>query len=561
MGQDIPFFLTYSLQLVLGFLLLFLLFFNTQKSYKKWIMYILVAFGLLFVYQQISAIVESETTLRIIPHTKLSLTYLLFFVATLLLITNIFQTRKKWQKINFCMWILVGIQSILYYLAFNLTGVGFNESIPFHLKSGMQGAGIGDFYSLIIAVFVAVVLFVMSAVHYFKIVIQNSTQGVLKTQWIFPVFVAILFFNPLNKDLYETYKVVEERPDFLFKNFYQKAEKNLKSEKRYNVVWIYAEAFERIYLNSEIFPDLAPNLVKLERESLSFSNIHQVWGTGWTIAGIVGSQSGVPLYAVGRQNNDLNQLPSFLPNVKGVGNILKEDGYENIFIQGSKKAFAGNDKFLESHGFRMYSFENIDEKYKTKKDLSRWGINDDQLLNFAVEKYKDLKANKKPFSLMLSTINTHSPIGFVPHAYKDYKYKEGKNKTLNAFYVSDLLISQFIEKIKKLDKEKNTIIVVSSDHLAMRNMVSEILEKNSEKRRNLFMIHFPEKISPKINDKMGSTLDQGVTLLQLMGYPVEKLGFGVSLLSDEKTLKEKAQGNTDDVLKSWKKYYFQFWEK
>lgn len=524
-------------------------------------MYILVAFGLLFVYQQISAIVESETTLRIIPHTKLSLTYLLFFVATLLLITNIFQTRKKWQKINFCMWILVGIQSILYYLAFNLTGVGFNESIPFHLKSGMQGAGIGDFYSLIIAVFVAVVLFVMSAVHYFKIVIQNSTQGVLKTQWIFPVFVAILFFNPLNKDLYETYKVVEERPDFLFKNFYQKAEKNLKSEKRYNVVWIYAEAFERIYLNSEIFPDLAPNLVKLERESLSFSNIHQVWGTGWTIAGIVGSQSGVPLYAVGRQNNDLNQLPSFLPNVKGVGNILKEDGYENIFIQGSKKAFAGNDKFLESHGFRMYSFENIDEKYKTKKDLSRWGINDDQLLNFAVEKYKDLKANKKPFSLMLSTINTHSPIGFVPHAYKDYKYKEGKNKTLNAFYVSDLLISQFIEKIKKLDKEKNTIIVVSSDHLAMRNMVSEILEKNSEKRRNLFMIHFPEKISPKINDKMGSTLDQGVTLLQLMGYPVEKLGFGVSLLSDEKTLKEKAQGNTDDVLKSWKKYYFQFWEK
>lgn len=561
MGQDIPFFLTYSLQLVLGFLLLFLLFFNTQKSYKKWIMYILVAFGLLFVYQQISAIVESETTLRIIPHTKLSLTYLLFFVATLLLITNIFQTRKKWQKINFCMWILVGIQSILYYLAFNLTGVGFNESIPFHLKSGMQGAGIGDFYSLIIAVFVAVVLFVMSAVHYFKIVIQNSTQGVLKTQWIFPVFVAILFFNPLNKDLYETYKVVEERPDFLFKNFYQKAEKNLKSEKRYNVVWIYAEAFERIYLNSEIFPDLAPNLVKLERESLSFSNIHQVWGTGWTIAGIVGSQSGVPLYAVGRQNNDLNQLSSFLPNVKGVGNILKEDGYENIFIQGSKKAFAGNDKFLESHGFRMYSFENIDEKYKTKKDLSRWGINDDQLLNFAVEKYKDLKANKKPFSLMLSTINTHSPIGFAPHAYKNHKYKEGKNKTLNAFYVSDLLISQFIEKIKKLDTEKNTIIVVSSDHLAMRNMVSEILEKNSEKRRNLFMIHFPEKISPKINDKMGSTLDQGVTLLQLMGYPVEKLGFGVSLLSDKKNLKEKAQGNTDDVLKSWKKYYFQFWEK
>jgi len=55
-------------------------------------------------------------------------------------------------------------------------------------------------------------------------------------------------------------------------------------------------------------------------------------------------------------------------------------------------------------------------------------------------------------------------------------------------------------------------------------------------------------------------LDEGVTVLNAMGYPLERFGLGVSLFSNEKNLKEKTQNKTDDVLKSWKKYYFQFWE-
>ena len=370
----------------------------------------------------------------------------------------------------------------------------------------------------------------------------------------------LLVFNPLNYDIYQTYKVVDEDPKFLFKDNYQPPKQPIKNETKYNLVWIYAEAFERIYLNQEIFPDLAPNLAQLEKESLSFSNVHQVWGTGWTIAGIASSQCGVPLYAVGRENNDLDQLPSFLPKIKGVGNILAEDGYKNIFIQGSPKAFAGNDKFLESHGFQMFSLENIDKKYKTPRNLSRWGLNDDKTLEFAKEKYKELKSKNQPFSIMISTINTHSPRGFVPPDFKKKKYKNGQNVTLNALHVSDYLISEFINEIKKLDTEKNTMIVVSSDHLTMRNMVSEMLERHPDLRRNLFMIHFPDKISPRISERNTSSLDEGVTVLNAMGYPLERFGLGVSLFSNEKNLKEKTQNKTDDVLKSWKKYYFQFWE-
>ena len=554
MGQDTPTFLIYSLHFLLIMFTISVAVFQKEIRYKKLICSVLLGFYVYFLYLQILSIIENETTLRIITHTKLNISYILFSLVCFLLLVNR-------GKLAFYFWLIAGIQSILYYLSFNLTGTGFNESIPFHLKTGIKGAGIGDFYKLIIDITLLVALFVFSAFFYFKKIIKKETkQKTIKTK--IPVFLmlVLLLFNPLNYDIYQTYKVVDEDPKFLFKDNYHPPKQPLKNETKYNLVWIYAEAFERIYLNQEIFPDLAPNLAQLEKESLSFSNVHQVWGTGWTIAGIASSQCGVPLYAVGRENNDLDQLPSFLPKIKGVGNILAEDGYKNIFIQGSPKVFAGNDKFLESHGFQMFSLENIDEKYKTPRNLSRWGLNDDKTLEFAKEKYKELKSENQPFSMMISTINTHSPRGFVPPDFKKKKYKNGQNVTLNALHVSDYLISEFINEIKKLDTEKNTMIVVSSDHLTMRNMVSETLERHPDLRRNLFMIHFPDKISPRISERNTSSLDEGVTVLNAMGYPLERFGLGVSLFSNEKNLKEKTQNKMDDILKSWKKYYFQFWE-
>ena len=527
--------------------------FQKKIRYKKLIYSVLLGFYAYFLYLQILSIIENETTLRIITHTKLNISYILFSLVCFLLLINR-------GKPAFYFWLIAGVQGILYYLSFNLTGTGFNESIPFHLKTGIKGAGIGDFYKLIIDITLLVALFVFSAFFYFKKIIKKETkEKTIKAKIPAFLMLVLLVFNPLNYDIYQTYKVVDEDPKFLFKDNYHPSQP-VKNETKYNLVWIYAEAFERIYLNQEIFPDLAPNLAQLEKESLSFSNVHQVWGTGWTIAGIASSQCGVPLYAVGRENNDLDQLPSFLPKIKGVGNILAEDGYKNIFIQGSPKAFAGNDKFLESHGFQMFSLENIDEKYKTPRNLSRWGLNDDKTLEFAKEKYKELKSKNQPFSIMISTINTHSPRGFVPPDFKKKKYKNGQNVTLNALHVSDYLISEFINEIKKLDTEKNTMIVISSDHLTMRNMVSETLEHHPDLRRNLFMIHFPDKISPRISERNTSSLDEGVTVLNAMGYPLERFGLGVSLFSNEKNLKEKTQNKTDDILKSWKKYYFQFWE-
>lgn len=563
MEAESSFLLMYSIHFVLVVSVFFLITYRYFIRYKKVIYAILATLGVWFLWQQITTIIENETTLRLISHTKLCIAYIVFFFASVFFFVQ--HHNSRYRKISFILWILIAFQSILYYLFFNLTGVGFNESIPFHLKSGIKGAGIGDFYRLIIDVSSAVFLLIGTSIFYQHLQGKTEDNRSVHTpslgKFTTVIFSFLLLLNPLTYDIYDTYRTVEENPKFQFKDFYKKPHTDIvKPKQQYNLIWIYAEAFERIYLNDSVFPKLTPRLTQLEKKSLSFTNIHQVWGTGWTIAGIVASQCGIPLYAVGRQQNDLGKLPQFLPKVAGIGNILKQHNYQCIFIQGSPRAFAGNDRYLVSHGFDLFSFENIDSRYKTRENISRWGLNDDKTFEFAKQKYQELQRQNHPFALMLSTINTHSPHGFVPPSYKKMKYGNGKNNSLNAFKVSDYLISKFIDDIKKIDRHNNTMIVVSSDHLTMKNLAYATLEKHSGKRRNLFMVYFPEKIQPRFHHKSGSTLDEGITVLNLMGYNIQHLGFGTSLLHKQPSLSGKAGNEINEVLKSWKKYYFQFWE-
>ena len=156
MGQDTPTFLIYSLHFLLIMFTISVAVFQKEIRYKKLICSVLLGFYVYFLYLQILSIIENETTLRIITHTKLNISYILFSLVCFLLLVNR-------GKLAFYFWLIAGIQSILYYLSFNLTGTGFNESIPFHLKTGIKGAGIGDFYKLIIDISLLVALFVFSA--------------------------------------------------------------------------------------------------------------------------------------------------------------------------------------------------------------------------------------------------------------------------------------------------------------------------------------------------------------------------------------------------------------
>lgn len=178
MGQDTPTFLIYSLHFLLIMFTISVAVFQREVRHKKLIYSILFGFYACFLYLQILSIIENESTLRIITHTKLNISYILFSLVCFLLLINR-------GKPAFYFWLIAGVQDILYYLSFNLTGTGFNESIPFHLKTGIKGAGIGDFYKLIIDITLLVALFIFSAFFALKNSLkkkQNRKPSTLKFQ-------------------------------------------------------------------------------------------------------------------------------------------------------------------------------------------------------------------------------------------------------------------------------------------------------------------------------------------------------------------------------------------
>lgn len=168
----------------------------------------------------------------------------------------------------------------------------------------------------------------------------------------------------------------------------------------------------------------------------------------------------------------------------------------------------------------------------------------------------ELSANKNKFGMYLITLGTHHPQGHIPEEYRDIMYKDGSNPILNAIKASDVIISEFVNKILDSKYAKDTVIIIASDHLAMRNTAFDRLE--DAKRRNMFMILSPDQKDSKRIDKRGSTLDIGPTILSFIGYDAQ-IALGRDLL-DNNTSGYEIKKIHDNLI-SWKAEIKNFWGK
>ncbi len=114
----------------------------------------------------------------------------------------------------------------------------------------------------------------------------------------------------------------------------------------------------------------------------------QLPGTDYTIAGMVASQCGIPLFAP-FEGNASASVSSFFPQNICLGDILKNSGYENYFVQGANLRFAGKDVFLKSHGFdHLYGAEELKTTVADPTYRNDWGFYDDTVLDETSEKIR-----------------------------------------------------------------------------------------------------------------------------------------------------------------------------
>ena len=152
----------------------------------------------------------------------------------------------------------------------------------------------------------------------------------------------------------------EGDPDFAA--YYKEPSKQIDNP-QLNSVYIYGESLERTYFDNDAFPNLTPELGRIKDEAIDFSNTMQLPGTDYTIAGMVASQCGIPLFAP-FEGNASASVSSFFPQNICLGDILKNSGYENYFVQANLR-FAGKDVFLKSHGFdHLYGAEELKLRWR-----------------------------------------------------------------------------------------------------------------------------------------------------------------------------------------------------
>jgi phosphoglycerol transferase MdoB-like AlkP superfamily enzyme len=98
-------------------------------------------------------------------------------------------------------------------------------------------------------------------------------------------------------------------------------------------------------------------------------------------------------------------------------------------------------------------------------------------------------------------------------------------------------LGAFVDWVERQPFGENTEIVIAGDHLFMAK--SPVAKMRLRDRRFL-NIYLNPKYSSEQTRRTYTSFDSAPTLLETMGFHIEghRLGFGASLLSDERTLLE-----------------------
>lgn len=431
------------------------------------------------------------------------------------------------------------------------------NQIIFHLKVPMEGTDNGiylDWFIWTVPISIVITILIESIIlNIYRIFkkYKNKLYSIIRKNFIqFGIIciVGALVFTIYNYDIYGYINNMMQETN-LYEKYYvdpNKVNISFKNGKR-NIIHLYLESVENTYADEksggaeEI--NYIPELTALANDNINFSNNDKIGGsrtidgTQWTIASQVSQNMGIPLnLSIKSEKYDNNT--EFLPGGYALGEILEANGYVNEFMSGSDADFGGTSNFYKQHGnYIIRDYNSFKENGEIPDDyFVFWGIEDVKLFDFAKEDIKKLANDDKPFNMEITTIDTHTPDGYLC----DQCNKKHKNQYANVIECQSQIVNDFISWCKNQAWYENTTIVITGDHNSMsEKFFAGINEDYIRTPYNCFINSVVEPINNK--NRLFSTIDMYPTILAAMGVDIEgdRLGLGTNLFSDKKTLMEK----------------------
>lgn len=484
------------------------------------------------------------------------------------------QQKKKFNKFNWAISLLLILISALItivakYLDFNFGGCAL-DAIIFNLFGGLKKANLEVFGKALLkciipyCLLVTIILFPLANFKKSKYILdfsfkskeksfQISPNTFLRKHKIFYSFIMVIISIAYGIQVLKLVPYLKSQKEIssIFENHYIPANKiDLEfPKKKRNLIYIFLESMESSLMTKSSGGGLSnntliPELEELAKKNINFSNTPkiggaiQVYGVGWTVAGMVAQTAGIPL-KLNIDGNSYSGYSSFLPGVYALGDILAKEGYNLEIMMGSDANFGGRYDYFTKHG--NYQIFDVNKAIKVGKmkneDRVWWGFSDDNLFAWSKEEIMKLAKKDKPFNYIMLTADTHFLDGYLsPNAQKIYA-----NQYENVFAYSSILVNEFLKWLKKQDFYKDTTIVIVGDHLGMQtSFYQERLLKDYQ--RTVYNVFINSAINSKnTKNRTFSTMDIFPTVLASMGVKIQgnRLGLGTNLFSNQPTLLEE----------------------
>lgn len=243
-----------------------------------------------------------------------------------------------------------------------------------------------------------------------------------------------------------------------------------------NIIAVHAESMQtnamELTFNDE---EVTPNLNKLAKEGIFFSNFYAEVGVGTS------SDTEFTLNTSLMPSNRGTVFISYYDRTyETMPKLLKQKGYYTFSMHGNVGDFWNRLKMHKSLGYDKFYYKDY---YKIDETIgfSGTGLSDKSFFKQSVPIIKKVSEQEnKPFYATLITLSNHTPwddLDLMDKFPTDYKIKT-KSGTVSRTYLegtimgnyfrsvhyADQAIGQFIEELDKSGLLENTVIIIYGDH-------------------------------------------------------------------------------------------------
>ena len=289
----------------------------------------------------------------------------------------------------------------------------------------------------------------------------------------------------------------------------------------YNVVMIVMESMAGRQVGAQgHWPTCTPQLDELCRKGTFFDRMYAVGGR--TCRGMMALLCGHP--DIGGET--ILKRPRAMGEFLTLPKVLKDRGYETLFIYGGDPNFDNMGSFFRAHG--MERIVGQDEIGKDK--AGNWGVPDEMIFDTAHKTFEQM-GDKKFFAVVL-TVSNHEPFVVPTDKTPLEPASSPAGKRRNALRYADWALGNFFRTARESRYFKRTIFVLVAD---TGRALDQRLILDVPGHRIPCLIYAPgirpAIAPPRRIDTVCSQTDVPPTVLSLLGGSYDHCFLGRDLLS------------------------------